>query len=265
MTDYWNDMMRCKWSFILSEKTYLILGASSDLGVELIRRLGAECSEGGATFLAHYHSSATRLKEIPLGKNQLIPIQADLGDMASVESLIAEVKKHCASPTHIVHLAAEPFRYMKLKEFDRDSLIRGIDVQVSSFARIMQEFLPIMAKRKQHDKVVVMLTSYLLHTPPKFVLDYVVAKAALYGLLRSLAADYLGKGVNINALSPSMIETKFLQNIDERIVQITAEKSPENKNATPNDIVPVIQFLLSDAANYIHGANLNVTYGGGVI
>ena len=248
----------------MTEKTYLILGASSDLGVELIRRLDTEYAEGGATFLAHYHSSAARLEAITLAqKNRLVPIQADLGDMASVENLICVVKEQCDSPTHIVHLAAEPFRYMKLKEFDRDSLIRGIDVQVSSFARIMQEFLPIMAKRKAHNKVVVMLTSYLLHTPPKFVLDYVVAKAALYGLVRSLAADYLGKGVNINALSPSMIETKFLQNIDERIVQMTAEKSPEKRNATPADIVPVIQFLLSDAANYMHGRNLNVTYGGG--
>ena len=247
----------------MTEKTYLILGASSDLGVELIRRLGAEYSEGGATFLSHYRSSADRLKEISPGKNQLVPIQADLANMDSVESLIAEVKKHCDSPTHIVHLAAPPFRYMKLKEFERNALIRNIDIQVSSFAKIMQAFLPVMAKRRQHDKVVVMLTSYLLHTPPHFVLDYVVAKAALYGLLRSLAADYLGKGVNINALSPSMIETKFLRNVDERIVQMVAEGSPEGRNATPNDIVPVIQFLLSEAANYIHGANLNVTYGGG--
>ena len=246
----------------MTEKTYLILGASSDLGVELIRRLGAEYSEGGATFLSHYRSSADRLKEISPGKNQLVPIQSDLGDMASVESLIAEVKKHCDAPTHIVHLAAPPFRYMKLKEFDRDSLIRNIDIQVSSFARIMKEFLPVMAKRRQHDKVVVMLTSYITRIPPKFMEDYIVTKYALLGFFKAISSDYAGKKININAVSPSMIETKFLKNIDERIMQMTAEKSPEGRNATPSDIAPVIQFLLSDNANYIHGQNLLVNNGG---
>lgn len=244
------------------KKFYLVLGASSDLGLELISSLNEK--EADAVFLAHYHSSKQKLESIAMKNgNAIFCIQADLGSMESVDFLISAVKEHCDSPTHIVHLAAEPFRYMKLKEFDRDRFIRGIDVQVSSFAKIMQVFLPVMAKRRQHDKVVVMLTSYLLHTPPHFVLDYVTQKAALLGLVRSLSADYLGKGVNINALSPSMIETKFLQNIDGRIVQMVAEGSPEKRNATPRDIVPVIEFLLSDAANYLHGANLNVTNGGG--
>ncbi|MCR4924805.1 MAG: SDR family oxidoreductase [Clostridiales bacterium] len=251
------------------KKVYLILGASSDLGIELIKQLNGENPTDEKVFIAHYHSSKEKLEQISLNQNRsLVCVKSDLGDMASVDLLIEKVRSCCAeynmdAPTHVVHLAAEPFRYMKLKEFSRDRLIHNIDVQVSSFAKIMQSFLPSMAKRKRHDKVVVMLTSYLLNASPKLVLDYVVTKSALLGLMRSIAADYLGKGVNINALSPSMIETKFLQNVDERIVQMIAEGSPEKRNATVADVVPVIQFLLSDAANYLHGANLNVTYGGG--
>lgn len=253
------------------KKVYLILGASSDLGIELIKQLNGENPTDEKVFIAHYHSSKEKLEQISLNQNRrLVCIKSDLGDMTSVDFLINQVCSFCAefnmeAPTHIVHLAAEPFRYTKLKEFSRDNLIHNIDVQVSSFAKIMQKFLPIMAKRKQHDKVVVMLTSYLIHTPPKFTLDYIITKSALLGLVRELASDYLGKSININALSPSMIETKFLQNVDERIVQMVAENSPEKRNATVADVVPVIQFLLSDAANYLHGANLNVTYGGGLI
>lgn len=247
----------------MNEKIYLILGASSDLGNALIERLNSQ-ADGKKIFIAHYCSEKSQLEKLALKSgNELFCVQADLSNMSEVDSLISAVKTHCDAPTHIVHLAASPFRYMKLKEFSRDSLVKNIDIQVSSFAQIMKAFLPAMSKRRQHDKVVVMLTSYLLHTPPHFVLDYVVSKAALLGLVRSLAADYVGKGVNINVISPSMIETKFLEHIDRRIVQMVAEGSPEKRNATPEDIVPVIEFLLSDSANYLHGANLNVTNGGG--
>ncbi len=245
-------------------KTYLILGASSDLGTELVSRLNEESpSNEKNLFIAHYNSSKEKLESIAMrGGNKLVCVKADLSDMGAVDNLIEETKKMTDAPTHIVHLAAPPFNYMRLKDFSRDALVRSMDIQVCSFAKVAQAFLPVMAKRKRHDKIVVMLTSYVLDIPPKFMVDYITVKHALLGLTKSLAADYTGKGVNINAVSPSMIETKFLKNIDERIVQMAAEESPEKRNATPADIVPVIQFLLSDAANYMHGTNVSATCGG---
>lgn len=245
-------------------KTYLILGASSDLGIELIKKLNEENSTSSekSLYIAHYNSSKERLEAVPLNeKNKLVCIQCDLSNMNAVDNLITEIKKYTDAPTHIVHLAAEPFHYMKLKEFDRDSFVHDIDIQLCSFVKILQAFLPVMAKRKQHDKVVIMLSD-VVQSPTKFLVEYIIVKNALLGLMKSLASDYSGKGLNINAVSPSMIETKFLKNIDERIVQMVAENSPERRNAKPEDIVPVIQFLLSDAANYMHGVNLSVTNGG---
>lgn len=157
-----------------------------------------------------------------------------------------------------------PFAYMKLKDFDEKIFIKNLNIQLVSFVYILKKFLPIMAKRKANDKVVVMLSSYVIGKPPKFMLDYIIVKNALLGLVKSLASDYEGKKININALSPSMIETKFLNNIDERIIQMVKENSPECRNATVKDIVPVIKFLLSDAANYMNGVNLNVSNGSAI-
>ena len=86
-------------------------------------------------------------------------------------------------------------------------------------------------------------------------------KYSLLGLMKSLAVEYDGKKISINALSPSMMETKFLSDIDERIVQINAKNSRFGKNASVKDIVPALEFLLSDASNYMNGANLNLSNG----
>ena len=83
----------------------------------------------------------------------------------------------------------------------------------------------------------------------------------LLGVVRQLAADNAGKKININAISPSMIETKLLSEIDPKIVALAAEGSNEKRNATVDDIVPGICFLLSDDSNYLSGVNLNLSNG----
>ena len=67
--------------------------------------------------------------------------------------------------------------------------------------------------------------------------------------------------ININAISPSMIETQLLSEVDPMIIGMAAEGSNEKRNACTEDIVPGICFLLSDDSNYINGANLNITNG----
>jgi 3-oxoacyl-[acyl-carrier protein] reductase len=89
----------------------------------------------------------------------------------------------------------------------------------------------------------------------------VTAKYALLGLARSLAAEYSSYRININSVSPSMVETAFLQNIPERMVELTAAQSPWQRNATPKDVASVIRFLLSSEADYLTGANIPVSGG----
>lgn len=239
---------------------YLIIGASSDIGLELVREL--DMQEEQATFFLHYHSNSQTLEDLKLKEtNQKILIQADLSAPQDAEAIVSEVKKYCDAPTHIVNLPAAKFSYCKLKNFDRDDFIKKINIQVLSFVEILQNFLPVMAKRKEHNKIVSIISSYVIGKPPKFMEDYIMEKYLLLGLMKSLATDYEGKEININSLSPSMIETKFLNQIDDRIIQMNAENSAESRNASVSDIVPAIVFLLSDAANYMHGVNLNLSNG----
>lgn len=45
--------------------------------------------------------------------------------------------------------------------------------------------------------------------PPKYQSPYIVSQYALYGLMRNLAAEYSGYGIQVNSISPDMIDTKF--------------------------------------------------------
>ncbi len=243
-----------------NNKTFLILGASSDLGKCLIKRLDGEYSD--SLFVMHFNSSDEELKAIELHNgNTARLVKADFTSDEDVDSLIQMLKDENIEPTHIVHLPAAKLLYTRLKDFDEDRLLKNVKIQVTSFIEILKAFLPGMAKKKDHCKVVAVLSSVVNGQPPKSMLEYVAVKSMLLGVIRQLAADYTGKMVGINAVSPSMIDTKLLSDIDPKIIQLSAESSSEKRNATVEEIVPVISFLLSDDSNYLNGANINVTNG----
>ncbi len=242
------------------KKIFLILGASSDLGVALVKKLNEQYSD--SVFCLHYHSDDKALREIEFSKgNSSLFLQEDLTEKDNAVKLAQQLKEKNLVPTHVVHLPAQKLNYTKLKDFDEDRVLRNLRIQVFSFVELMKEFLPAMAKRKDHNKVVAVLSSVVNGQPPKSMLEYTAVKSMLYGVVKQLAADYTGKLVNINAVSPSMIDTKLLSEVDPKIIELARENSPEKRNATVDDIVPSICFLLSEDSNYLNGVNLNVTNG----
>ena len=92
---------------------------------------------------------------------------------------------------------------------------------------------------------------------------YSIVKQAQLGLMRSLAAEYAGTSVNVNAVSPGMIETRFLDELPGMIKEATAAAAPSRRIAQPSDVIAAIEFLLSPKAAYITGIELPVTGGSG--
>lgn len=244
-------------------KTIMILGASSDIGIEYIQHLEKTHKIGDVQIIAHYRTMSPKLEMlISSAKNTPIKaIRADLQLAGDVETLISSVKEHCTAPTHILHLAAGRFRHMRLRQFDSELMRNEMETQVYSFAEVLKAFLPVMAK-KRYGRIAVMLTAYTFGIPPKFVTDYIVCKYALLGLLKAAAAEYCDKGICINGLSPSMMETKFLDGIDSRVIEMSAMDTPLKRNMNMSEVLVAIEFLLSDENSYMCGTNLNLSGGG---
>lgn len=244
-------------------KTVLILGASSDIGMAYIQHLDAVYKPGEVQVIAHYRTMSLQFGELlASAKNVAIDaMQADLSNFNDVAELIEHIQYKYIAPTHILHLAAGKFRHMRLRDFDRNTVQSEMQVEVFSLGEIFKAFLPIMAKQR-YGKVVVMLTAYTVGIPPKFITDYIVCKYALLGLMKVAAAEYCDKGLCINGISPSMIETKFLDGIDSRIIEISAQESPLKRNMDISELITAIAFLMSDDNSYMCGTNLNLSGGG---
>lgn len=191
---------------------------------------------------------------------EIVPLAADFSKPAEIQELIQKIKTRGIIPTAIVHLPAAKISYIRFKNLTWEFLEQEMQIQLRSLLEVLRSFMPAMSKSKR-GKVILVLSSYTYGIPPKFLTHYITVKYALLGLMKSVAAEYSDKNVTVNAISPSLIETAFLSQVPEEIVQMSAENSPLKRNATVDDIAPVINFLLSKDSDYMTGINLQVTGG----
>lgn len=241
-------------------KIYLITGASSDVGILLIQRL-LEKAAPEDQIIAQGYGDVQGLAPLAMQyKGRVHTFDVNLADPAARATMLDAIAVTVGVPTHIVHLPALRVVNTKFKNFDADRFWLDMQVQAGSAAAVCQRFMPQMAKNK-YGRVLFMLTSYVLGVPPKNTAAYVMAKEALWGLAKSLSADYAAAGITVNCVSPSMMETKFLADTPSLIVQAAAEANPMGRNATPADVVPAMEFLLGDEAGFITGVNLPITGG----
>ena len=241
------------------QNVYLITGASSDVGCALIRRLADHDSQ--ALIVAQGAGDLNRLAELCREfPGRIRTYDVDLTDENALNAFIADVQASCPAPTHLVHLPALRVINTKFKKFDEERFELDLSVQVRSAVKLCKTFVPLMAKAKR-GRVLFMLTSYLIGVPPKNTAASIMTKSALGGLAKSLAADYAPFGVTVNCVAPSMMETRFLADTSDLIVQASAEANPMGRNARVEDVVPAMEFLLGDEAGFITGVTLPITGG----
>jgi 3-oxoacyl-[acyl-carrier protein] reductase len=227
----------------------LLTGASSDLALEFLRSL----PPGPQRVLAHYRRSPDKLLALKAERPDLdlVLLRADLSSAEETAALIAAARAAGASPDRIVHFAAPKARSLYFRQSRWEDFERELDVQLRSIVMILREFLPEMAKRGK-GRVVFVLSRYTLEAPPQGMSSYVAAKHALLGLMKSLAVEYSRHGVTVNAVSPALMMTSFLEELPPRMTELLGEGAA----LTPRDVAPVLRSLLSDESAAITGTNV---------
>ena len=236
----------------MSEKALLLLGADSDIGAAFLR-------QWDGPVVAHVCRKPESLAEFA-SREGFVQVYGDFSSADGIEAFIAAVRDLQTEIGRILYLPSMPAIPTKLPKIQPSDLEKAFLVGYYAAFRIFQTFLPAMAKTGG-GQVAVILTSYCFGAPPKFLTSYVSSKYALYGLVRSAAVEYGSKGITVNAIAPSMVETSFVSNLPAFAVEQEAEKSLLGRNATPEDLIPVLKLLLSGDAPYLNGAVIPITSG----
>ena len=238
-------------------KILLVTGASSDVGSLLINKV----ADNYENVLTHYRDTKSKIEELQerYGK-KIIPLQADFSRIESTQKLIDEIKEREMLPDHIVHLSSGKVHNLQFHKQMWENYEREINTSLRSIVMICQQLIPHMSKQK-YGKIVFMLSAYLFGVPPKYESPYITTKYALLGLMKNLAAEYAPKRIMVNAVSPDMMETKFLSELPALVKEQSAKNNPLGRNILIEEVVPTIEYFLSDASDVVTGQNVGVTGG----
>lgn len=244
-------------------KVVLILGSSSDVGMAYMHYLEKlQTKTEKFRIIAHYNNMNSNLSKIIKSCNNISidPFKANLEVNGDILKLINYIEANYNCPDYILHLPAKKLKYARIAQFDYDEMIKDLNIQLFSLMGVCRVFLPLMA-RKNFGKVIVLTSAVTLGTPPKFMSSYVTIKYALLGLVRSLAAEYETRGININAIAPNLLKTKFLSNLDETLIKSAEDSLPLRRAIYLEEVVSAIHFLFSENANCFSGVNMNLSGG----
>lgn len=243
----------------LAGKTILITAAAQGIG----RASALACAREGASVHA-VDINAALLETLRAEHPGITTHVADLTDGAAIRALANRVPPldglfNCAGFVHhgsILACTEEEWEF-------------AYNLNVTSMFRLTREVLPGMLERAKAGGVAILNMASMCSSLKGFTnrFAYGTTKAAVIGLTKSIAADFVGTGLRVNALCPGTVDTPSLRGrIAASADPVQAEKDfiarqPMGRLASVDDMTPMVIYLLSDESRYVTGQALSVDGG----
>jgi 3-oxoacyl-[acyl-carrier protein] reductase len=223
---------------------YLITGGSAGIGLATARRLTA----AGHEVVVWSRSSSEELADLGC-EHRAVDVTGDLDDVEIPDDL-AGVGYFPGS----INLA--PFERIKLDAFRSD-----LEINLLGAVKVLQKTMPRMARAGGGS--VVLVSTVAVAAGMAYHASVASAKAAVEGLMRSLAAEYAAKKVRVNAIAPSITDTRMAERLlssDEKRAR-SAERHPLAQVGSPDDMAAAAAYLLGPDSGWVTGQVVHVDGG----
>ena len=234
-------------TIIVSMANYLIVGGTSGIGESIVKSLTRQ------------ENQIITLSRTPQVSESPTLVQHLIWDASNPEVPTLEL-------SHLDGLVYCPGT-INLKPFHRysdEEILEEFIINTLGAARILRQMMPLL--KKSSSPSVVLFSTVAVQTGMPFHANISMAKGAIEGLTRSLAAEWAPL-IRVNAIAPSLTNTPLAEKLvsTPEKIEASAKRHPLQKIGTPENIAEAAIFLLSDKSAWMTGQILHVDGGIGNI
>jgi 3-oxoacyl-[acyl-carrier protein] reductase len=222
-------------------KHYVIVGASSGIGLELAKKLSLS---NNITALSRSEKEVNTLSNTTYYS---VDISEETPTFPVLDKPIDGLI-YCPGTINL-----KPFRSLRAEDY-----LNEWNINFLGAVKIIKHFLPQL--QQAENSSIVLFSTVAVQTGMAFHASIAAAKGAVEGLTRSLAAEFAPK-VRVNAVAPSLTNTPLADKLinAEAKLKSAEDRHPLKKIGQPNDIANAVLYLLD--ANWVTGQIISVDGG----
>ncbi|MEE9322031.1 MAG: SDR family oxidoreductase [Granulosicoccus sp.] len=203
------------------------------------------------------HVFATDINEEALATLAAEGLETFVLNVREPESVAQAVEK--TGPLNVLFNCAGFVEHGTILDCDEDAWSFALDLNVTAMYRMMRAFLPVMLENGGGSIInMSSVASSIIAAPNRF--SYGATKAAVIGMTKAVAADFIQQGIRCNAICPGTVESPSLQ--DRMRAQGNYEKAraaflarqPTGRIGTAEEIAALVVYLASDESAFTTGA-----------
>lgn len=236
----------------------LVTGGSRGIGRVIAEQLARAGFDIAICYSGNESAAQETIVECKKHGVQAMYIKADVSNAEDVTNMFDQIKTLMGPVEVLVNNAGitKDGLLIRMSEDDFDAVV---DINLKgTFLCTKAAIKDMMKARKGH---IINITSIVGVAGNPGQANYCASKAGIIGFTKSVAKEYGGKGVTVNAVAPGFIQTAMTDALPENVKEAYLKQIALGRFGTPEDIANVVEFLASDKASYITGQVVEVTGG----
>ena len=236
----------------------LVTAGSRGLGAEIVLELARQGADVAFTYLKDRDAAGSLVTELTNMGRRGFAIQADARDYRLAHEVVDQVVKKLGSLTVLVCNAGFS-RIMPLWQMTEPDWDEVVDVSLKGAFNYIHSVAPLLISQKNGK--IVCIGSINGFRGRKGTASYNAAKAGLMGLVKTAAAELGASNINVNLVAPGFVETPSQVNTPDSIRDLVLSECAIKRLGKPEDIAPLVAFLVSERARHITGQIIKVDAG----